>query len=140
LDFEFTFETDDDIFKQIKEDDIFKMLGNKNETSIMTPYFNTTEVEAPFMMNETEESTMNETTVQPLLGAGDHDKKPHGHHHGKKHHYKHHQKHPKNMMKNGLKWDMHKMTREECLATANMSISGLMCFVGFWGVMGIHFW
>lgn len=128
MDFEFTFETDDDIFKQIKEDDIFKMLGNKNETSIVTPYFNTTEVEEPVPEVE-------ETAVQPV-----HENKHNGKKHHGKHQYKHHQKHPKNMMKNGFKWDMHKMTKDECLYKANMFISGMMAFCGFWGIVGICFW
>lgn len=73
----------------IKEEDIENMLGNLNETinKNLVPFFN--------------------TTVQPVpLGRGDHDMK---------HHWKHHQKHPKNMMKKGFTYDMHKVSKEELL-------------------------
>merc|ERR1712166_1733841 len=104
------------------------MLGNSNETiSIVTPYFNTTEVE-PFF----NESTFNATEQMPLpLGRGDHDKK---------HHYKHHQKHPKNMMKHGFQFDLHKMTKQEALQSVNMVISALMVFAAFWSSLCLMFW
>lgn len=98
------------------------MLGNMNETSVVTPYFNTTEIKEPMTFN---------TTMPLPLGRGDHDKK---------HHYKHHQKHPKNMMKHGFEWDMHKMTKEECIRKADMVVSFVMFFCAFWATMCILFW
>jgi len=104
------------------------MLGNMNETvgGIITPYFNTTEVEPLF-----NESSSNSTLPLPR-GRGDHDKKPHG--------FKHHQKHGKNMMKQGFKFDMHKMSKQECLQMANTVITSVLVFVAFWSSMGIMFW
>lgn len=132
LDFDFTFETDDDVFEQMREQDVFKMLGSNTTEKIVTPYFNTTEIEeTPFMINETAPEPEQEPMPQPI-GRGNHDRK--------KHHYKHHQRHPKNMMKQGFKFDTHKMTKEDCLRSANMMISFMMVFVAFWATVGIMFW
>lgn len=122
MDFDFNFETDEDIFQGtgINEDDIFKMLGNRNETqSIITPYFNTTEIVNP------SKKAVNTTMPAP---------------HKKHHSYKHHQRHPKNMMKNGFEWDMHKMPKEEVLRKVNMVVSCVLCFFSFWTCMVILFW
>jgi hypothetical protein len=120
MDFDFVFETDEDIMniKELNEDDIYKMLGNKNETSIVNPFFNTTEIKEPVPLNN-----------------------PQGkQHHDKKHHYKHHQKHPKNMIKHGFVWDLHKATASECIKKADMIIGCVMTFIGFWATIGIMFW
>lgn len=106
LDFDFTFETDDDVFEKMKEQDIFKMLGSNETVKIVTPYFNTTEVEeSPFMVNETA-TVEPEQTPEPVKRESHNSNK----HHQKKHHYKHHQRHPKNIMKQGFKFDTHKMS------------------------------
>jgi hypothetical protein len=97
----------------IKEEDIDNMLDNLNETinKELVPYFN--------------------TTVQPVFGRGDHDQK---------HHWKHHQKHPKNMMKKGFTYDMHKVSKEELLQKVRMVVPAIISFVMFFMVCGILFW
>jgi len=121
LDFDFDFDT------EMKEEDIFKLLGNSTEiNNNLNPFFNTTEIIPA--LNE----TSNMTAPMPLpLGRGDHDKK---------HHWKHHQKHPKNMMKHGFQYDMHRMSKEELLQKVGMVIPAVMTFIGFFMICGVLFW